>query len=305
MSGAISVRKVSCALARHSTVWMLLAILVFSHARAQDRSVTTVAAFEGATRLAVDPLGNAYVVDRTRGRLIRINLSSHVETTLGGAESPVRDPVAVDAGNGLSVLVADGSTGRIARFNRDFVWAGDIGYRDESRARNAGTREVATDRVSQVYPTSVATLRTGVIVLLESRAGTLHILDRRGELDRSLRLSDLQTATNGPLDVCVDSRDGIHVLMSRPQTVLTLDAMGAVLNTRSVVGELSGTIACVSQDVLVPAAEGLLSLRQEALVPWPTDIDGSVVAVQRWGNVWLYLTEKSLYIRETTEVVGP
>lgn len=291
-----SVGKACSGWAIRSTICVLATLFALSPACAQERVVSQVARFDGATRLSVDPLGNAYVIDRTRGRLIRLNLRTNVQTVLGGAESPIRDPVAVDAGTGLSILVADGNTGRIGRFNRDLVWSGDFAHRQDTRARNTGTDDAIMDRSVQVHPTSITTLRTGRVSLLDSQAGTLHILNRRGDLERVVRLADLETEFAEPIDLCADHRDHIHILMSRPASVVSLDEMGTVLETRRVAGEPTGTIACTVEDVLVPTLDGLVLLHADVLEAWPAGLDGRVTAVHSWEDFRLYLTDMALYV---------
>jgi hypothetical protein len=188
MYDATSVRKACGTRERHhsrlSPVLLAIAIgLAVMPGTGQVGAPIPIARFDSASHLAADPLGNLYVIDRGAGTLVRIGTAGTPAAVVGGAGSPVMDPVAVDPTNGMAVLVADGASGLIHRFNRSMVWTGELNVSDRtSRRRDAVSSDLAVREMARPRDvTSIASTRTRHLFVLDRSSRRIDVFDHRND----------------------------------------------------------------------------------------------------------------------------
>lgn len=106
--------------------WVLVVALSTSSVFAQDTTLVTsrsLAVFNEASSIGIDPAGRVYVTDRADHVLRIMSGEGNDVFVLGGpgaGEGEFDEPLAVDPTNGLVIVVADAGNNRLQRFTRRF-----------------------------------------------------------------------------------------------------------------------------------------------------------------------------------------
>lgn len=273
-------------------------LLLAPVARAQN-GVDPIARFESATALAADPFGNLYIIDQGAGTLIRLPQDGSAPESVGGPSSRVREPRAVDPTNGLLILVADGSTGRIHRFARSLAWTGELGIEPQSRQEPGAVESARSGRHTTREVGALVSTRTGSVFVLDASSRRLEVFDERNRLIRSIGPFETEgTVIVDPVALCTDGRDQVAVLDTGIPAIIFFDAFGSETHAMPLpVVPTSSSITCDGGTVRVHTDRFALHVTTDGVtrVSYPPGIDATVVATIRVGEYEYLLTERTLY----------
>ena len=261
-----------------------------------------IATFRDATRLAVDPLGNIYVIDRGAGRLIRLSVDGR-RIEIGGPGADVPEPSAVDPTNGLFVVVADRASGSLFQFSRDMAAIGPLGSGTVraplSTRDDAGERGVGSASGRRTSADDITVGREGDIFILDSRARHVVRLDPYYRMERVIGgFDDGNDALAEPVSLCLDDDGTLFVADNGPKEIVAFDMHGARTNSRPLTGEESIQALRCDPGARLVVRETMIDLVSETeirqiVLDVPTDAELRDVA--RIGDDFLILTPRHLY----------
>ncbi|MFB6230056.1 MAG: NHL repeat-containing protein [Salinibacter sp.] len=151
----------------------------------------TLAQFEDARALAVDPRGQLYVADAARDVVALLRPNGTRRAVIGGGSTQAgsfNEPSDVDPTNGQVLLVADTYNGRVQRFSGEgrYLETLSIGPDDQTDSESW----VFSDRQSGFAvqgagrPVAVVSSSDGAIFVIDARGGVLRKWTEFGRLQR-------------------------------------------------------------------------------------------------------------------------
>ncbi|MBS4029770.1 MAG: NHL repeat-containing protein [Ignavibacteriales bacterium] len=273
----------------HHTMFSLLALLIAA-------LPFRFGIFEKATAIAVDNVGNVFVVDKAKHSFTKFSPSGDSLATVGSmgwGNLQFDAPVDIWVRNGLDIIVADYNNHRIERFNRKENYIATLFTRDdESSIARFG------------YPASAA---------LNSR-GELFVADRENK--RLIKFSNFEKAEQSiggfdagkgklrfPLQLEIDSTDRIFVL--EKNRIVVFDSFGNYLSVfgQDILTNATG-FTVFEDDVLVAQKSEIIlfSLDGNHLETIPfsqlvsDDDSADVIDVAAWKNKLYLLTSETVYV---------
>lgn len=262
-----------------------------------------IATFQEATRLATDPLGNIYVIDRGAGRLIRVGTDGG-RIEIGGPGADVPEPAAVDPTNGLFIVVGDRASGGLFQFSRDMAPIGPLGS-GTVRAPLSGRDEVSDLRSAS----SLGYGRTTVDDIAVGSEGGIFILDRQARhvvrLDPYYRVERViggfdegSDALSEPVSLCIDDEGTLYVADGGTREVVAFDMHGSRTSSLQLMGEEPiYAIRCDADRRVVvrPAAVDILTGTEMRQIIVKVSDGTELRDVARLGDDVLLLTRRHLY----------
>lgn len=196
--------------------------------------VRTLATFDDARALAVDPRGRLYVADAGRDVVAILDTSGTVLQMLGGSGvRPGRftEPTDIDPTNGLQLLVADAGNGRLQRFSSEGQFLESLPVRRPT-ATGSPRSVVEQDRESfsanaSGRPTAVVSTSDQDIFALDGRHRTLLRWDsaRRVEVFASADAAG-PVALRTPVALALDATRRLYVADGGATAILVFDRFG-------------------------------------------------------------------------------
>lgn len=135
----------------------------------EDPTSSPIGNFKHAVALAVDPMGNMYVLDAETNELLKVAQNGELSTSSGGygwSDVAFDQPLDLDAPNGLDVYVADYGNHRIRRFDRNLNAISSLYFRenDEPEERFGYPRSVAVSRHGELFVVDGENIRVVKII---------------------------------------------------------------------------------------------------------------------------------------------
>jgi DNA-binding beta-propeller fold protein YncE len=155
----------------------------------QEGEVESIATFEEARSLGVDPNRVLYVTDVRQSTVTAVTPDGRVLVTLGGRGTEAGafdEPADVDPTNGLEIFVADAGNGRVQHFSRNgkYVEALPIGRVDPGDRTSArqplfDAGRDGSDARADGRPIAVASTPNGDVFVLDARENAVIRFDRQ------------------------------------------------------------------------------------------------------------------------------
>ena len=157
----------------------------------------TVARFDGATAVALDPKGRIYVADARRSAVVMLAPDGTVTQTFGGAGTRPGQfdaPADLDPTNGLTVWIADAGNGRLQHLSQDgqFLEALPVGEAGNGSARRQPVYDASRSAdapMADGEPIAVATTSANEPITIDAK--------RRGSSAKGVTTS-IQIKTRSP-----------------------------------------------------------------------------------------------------------
>jgi DNA-binding beta-propeller fold protein YncE len=193
--------------------------------RAQDSSNVqgeAYGSFNSANSLAVDPLGNIYVLDVGVNKIIKLSPTGKQLAELGGygwADQTFDHPYDVCAQNGLDIYVADYGNHRIQRFDRNLNFVSSFG----------ATTPASEERIFG-YPKSVAFSNSGSLFFVDGENKAVIKLTTANEIERSFGdFGSGKGKLEDPTRIRIDALDHVYVLDGK--RIVVFDVYGNYIRT--------------------------------------------------------------------------
>jgi len=197
--------------------------------------VRTLAAFDDARALAIDPRGRLYVADAGRDIVAILNTGGMRLHTLGGSgvrPGRLTEPLDVDPTNGLQLLVADAGNGRIQRFSSEGQFLESLPLHRPAKTKPSGS-VFEQDRESLAAgasgrPTAVVSTSDQNILALDGHHRALLRWDstRRVEVLASANAVG-STALRDPVALALNANRRLYI--ADAEAILVFDRFGTFI----------------------------------------------------------------------------
>lgn len=255
--------------------------------------------------LAMDGLGRLFVLDRSLGRILRLDRGGEWRLFGSGEQGGRRYPNMTDlyAGWGPGLFALDPAASEIHQFDLDGNFRRTLGYSDRRDDRAAGLDIRAEDRtLGFLQPADFALSRSGELLLLDESGGRLLLYDRSGRF-----VTDLAAGTAGedrpqaPTRLSLDAMDRIYVLDPPAGRIRPFSRQGAAAPSWPYREGLPGRgsrrtlLAVAGSRVVVASGDGrwvrLFDPAGGLLLHWdnPAPPDGALTDMATSGDTLLYL----------------
>lgn len=255
--------------------------------------------------LAMDGLGRLFVLDRSHGRILRLDRDGQWRLFGSGDQGGRRYPNMTDlyAGWGPGLFALDPAASEIHQFDLDGNLRRTLGYSERREDRTPGFELRTDDRtLGFLQPADFALNRSGELLLLDESGGRLLLYDRNGRF-----VTDLAAGTAGadrpqaPTRLAVDARDRIYLLDPPAGRVRPFSRQGAAAASWEYRQGLPGrgsrrTLLSVAGDRIVLASgDGrwvrLFTPEGEMLKHWdnPSPPESGLTDMAASGDTLLYL----------------
>ena len=183
-------------------------------------TATAIGAFKKAVALAVDPVGNMYVIDAERAELLKYSADGQILARTGGygwSPATFDRPIDVRTPNGLDVYVSDYGNHRIQRFDRNLNFISSY-----------STRQNEEQQIRFGYPLSVDISSVGSMFIVDGENKRIVKLTSEGAVEKTFGgIGSGAGKLVTPRKVRVAKNDRVYVLDGN--TVFVFDVYGNYL----------------------------------------------------------------------------
>jgi len=194
----------------------------------------TVARFDGATAVALDPKGRIYVADARRSTVVMLAPNGTVTQTFGGAGTRPGQfdaPADLDPTNGLTVWIADAGNGRLQHLSQDgqFLEALPVGEGGNGSARRQPVYDASRSAdapMADGEPIAVATTSANEPITIDARRAVVMKWDAQRRPETIVGgFGGGAGALRDPVDLALD-RDRLYVADRERAAILVYDQFG-------------------------------------------------------------------------------
>lgn len=194
----------------------------------------TVARFDGATAVALDPKGRIYVADARRSAVVMLAPDGTVTQTFGGAGTRPGQfdaPSDLDPTNGLTVWIADAGNGRLQHLSQDgqFLEALPVGEAGDGSARRQPVYDASRSAdapMADGEPIAVATTSANEPIVIDARRAVVMKWDAQRRPETIVGgFGGGRGALRDPVDLALD-RDRLYVADRERAAILVYDQFG-------------------------------------------------------------------------------
>jgi len=269
----------------------------------------TLAQFEDARALAVDPRGQLYVADAARDVVALLRPNGTRRAVIGGAGSPTgsfNEPSDVDPTNGQVLLVADAYNGRVQRFSGEgkYLETLPIGPEDQTDSESWALSERQSGFAVQGAgrPVAVVSSDDGAIFVIDARGGVLRRWTEFGRL-RRIAGGNRRGASQleDPVALALGSEQRLYVADAGQGSVLVYDRYGTFIRRLRTPPLPKVRALTMHQGRLwIVCADRLLTWNraQRQVAERPVDLESPLIDVAPQPNA-LYLLTRTRLIRRS------
>jgi DNA-binding beta-propeller fold protein YncE len=220
-------------------VGLLLAVYAQAPAAAQPAASAadvgvTVARFDGATAVALDPNGRIYVADARRSAVVMLAPDGTVKQTFGGPGTRPGQfdaPADVDPTNGLTLWIADTGNGRLQHLSQDgqFLEALPVGEAGDGSGRRRPVFDASrsTDApMADGEPVAIATTSANEPIAIDAGRAVVMKWDAQRRPETIVGgFGGGRGALRDPVALALD-RDRLYVADRERAAILVYDQFG-------------------------------------------------------------------------------
>lgn len=194
----------------------------------------TVAQFDGATAVALDPNGRIYVADARQSAVVMLASDGTVKQTFGGAGTRPGQfdaPADLDPTNGLTLWVADAGNGRLQHLSQDgqFLEALPVGEPGDGSARRRPVFDASRSAdapMADGEPIAMATTSANEPIAIDARRAVVIKWDAQRRPETIVGgFGGGRGALRDPVDLALD-RDRLYVADRERAAILVYDQFG-------------------------------------------------------------------------------
>lgn len=197
---------------------------------------STLARFDRATAVAVDPQGRLYVSDAQRSAVVILDPDGSLRGTLGGPGTRTgqfADPAGLDPTNGLALWVADAGNGRLQQFSADgqFLEALPLGLQDDGTSSRQQQPVFDATRngvapLAEGEPIAVATTPANELFAIDARRSVVVKWDAQRRPERVIGgFGQRRGRLQHPVDLALDA-NRLYVADRERASILVYDLLG-------------------------------------------------------------------------------